>query len=167
MLSKFLLIPILFIVVTFSLDQEKAKERIFLEVEKVVDGDTFWIINQVGEREKIRLIGVDTPEMRRTRSKEIGYYGKEASEYVKNLLSEKKVRLEFDVSKYDRYRRTLAYVYLEDGTFLNAHLVKMGYATLMTVPPNVKFADLFLELQQKARKKERGLWKEPSLIPEK
>ena len=57
------------------------------------------------------------------------------------------------------YGRTLAYVYLEDGTFLNAELVKQGYAMVMTVPPNVKYAHLFVKLQQEARENNRGLWK--------
>jgi micrococcal nuclease len=65
------------------------------------------------------------------------------------------------VAKFDRYKRTLAYVYLEDGTFLNAHLLKEGYAAVMTVPPNVKRAELFVNLQKMARKKKKGLWKLP------
>jgi len=142
-------------------NQEKNPKQDFLEVEKIIDGDTFWVINKEGIREKVRLIGVDTPEVRRSRNKEIGYYGKVASEYVKNLLDGRRVRLEYDVAKYDRYKRTLAYVYLEDGTFLNAHLLKEGYASVMTVPPNVKHAELFVNLQRMARKKEKGLWKLP------
>jgi micrococcal nuclease len=129
------------------------------QVSKIVDGDTFWIINEKGENEKIRLIGVDAPESRKSGKKEIGYYGKESKLYLEKFLAGKKVRLQFDVGKYDRYKRTLAYVYLEDGTFLNAHLVKYGYAAVMTVPPNVKFADQFVKLQKEAREKKRGLWK--------
>jgi len=63
------------------------------------------------------------------------------------------------VEKYDKYNRLLAYVYLKDGTFVNAEIVKQGYASLMTFPPNVKYADLFLKLYQEARKNKRGLWK--------
>jgi micrococcal nuclease len=70
------------------------------------------------------------------------------------------VRLEYDVSRYDQYGRTLAYVYLKDGTFVNADLVKKGYATVMTIPPNVKYADTFLKLSKKARNQGKGLWKE-------
>jgi len=133
----------------------------WVEVSKFVDGDTFWITNSKGQQEKIRLIGVDAPESRRTGRKEIGYYGKEASAYVERMLDGKKIRLEYDVGKYDRYKRTLAYVYLQDGTFLNAHLVENGYAMVMTVPPNVKYADLFVKLQKEARKKKKGLWSMP------
>ena len=130
----------------------------WVEVSKFVDGDTFWISNSKGEQEKVRLIGVDAPESRRTGKKEIGYFGKEAASYVVKLLDGKKIRLEYDVTKYDRYKRTLAYVFLEDGTFLNAHLVENGYAMVMTVPPNVKYADLFVKLQNEARIQKRGLW---------
>lgn len=128
-------------------------------VSKVVDGDTFWIINGKKENEKVRLIGVNAPESRKSGKKEIGYYGKESKIYLGQLLMGKKVRLEYDVRKYDRYKRTLAYVYLENGTFLNAHLVKNGYASAMTVPPNVRYADLFVQLQKEAREKRKGLWK--------
>jgi micrococcal nuclease len=133
----------------------------WLEISKFVDGDTFWVMDAKGNTEKIRLIGIDAPEPRRTGNKEMGYFGKEASAYVKNLLTGRRIRLEFDIGKYDRYKRTLAYVFLEDGMFLNAHLVKEGYASVMTVPPNVKYADLFVNLQKEARENNRGLWKIP------
>jgi len=71
-----------------------------------------------------------------------------------------KVYREFDVEKKDRYERLLAYVYLKDGTFLNAEIVKQGYASLMTYPPNVKYADDFVKLYREARENNRGLWKE-------
>ncbi|ERM81507.1 hypothetical protein P872_10335 [Rhodonellum psychrophilum GCM71 = DSM 17998] len=161
-LSWFFLIFLIFSIAgNLDATNGTAKNDDFFQVEKVVDGDTFWVINKKGEREKIRLIGVDTPEVRRSKNKEIGHYGKEASDFVKNLLDGQRVRLEYDVAKYDRYKRTLAYVYLEDGTFLNAHLVKEGYAAVMTIPPNVKHADLFVDLQRMARKKKKGLWNIP------
>jgi micrococcal nuclease len=141
-----------------AIHAQKDKHQWF-EISKFVDGDTFWITDRYGKPEKIRLIGIDAPEARRSGRKEIEHFGKEASAYVEQLLQGKSVRLEFDVSKYDRYKRTLAYVYLEDGTFLNAHLVKEGYATVMTVPPNVRYAELFLNLQWEARERRRGLWR--------
>ena len=68
--------------------------------------------------------------------------------------------LEFDVDRRDRYERLLAYVYLkDDGVFVNAEIVKQGYASLLTIPPNVKYADLFLKLYREARENRRGLWK--------
>lgn len=126
-------------------------------VTRVVDGDTFWIDDGSPKGRKVRLIGADTPETVHPR-KEVQTYGREASDYTKKLLTGQIVGLEFDVDKTDRYGRLLAYVYLKDGTFLNAHLIERGYAQVMTVPPNVKYSDKFLKLQRKARRKNAGLW---------
>lgn len=106
------------------------------------------------------MIGIDAPESRKTFKKEIAYFGKEVKAYLTNLLDGKSVRLEFDLNRTDQYGRSLAYVFLQDGTFVNAELVKNGYAMVMTVPPNVKFADEFVKLQQEARENKRGLWNE-------
>ena len=132
----------------------------YYRVSKVVDGDTFWVEDGSEKGLKIRLIGVDAPESRRAFGREVGHYGKEAKEYLTKMLDGKVVRLEYDVGRKDRYGRTLAYVYLEDGTFVNADLVKNGYAMIMTVPPNVRYAELFLELQREARENGRGLWRQ-------
>lgn len=140
-----------------ALSQQKTG---LLEISKFVDGDTFWVVNQKGQNEKIRLIGINTPEARRTGKTEVEYFGKEASDYVKKTLIERKVRLEYDVQRYDRYKRTLAYVYLDDGTFLNALLVKEGYASAATFPPNVKYSEYFVKLEREARARKMGMWKE-------
>ena len=129
--------------------------RELVKVDSVIDGDTFRLENG----EKVRLIGVDTPETVHP-SKPVQYYGKEASEFTKRMLEGKKVRLEMDVQERDKYGRLLAYVYLEDGTFFNAELVKQGYAQAATYPPNVKYVELFISLQKEARENNRGLWKE-------
>jgi micrococcal nuclease len=150
-------IALLFLLIFYAQSIAQNKSG-FLEIAKFVDGDTFWVMNPNGKDEKIRLIGVNTPEARNTGRTQIEYFGKEASAYLKKLLTGKKVRLEFDVQRYDRYKRTLAYIFLEDGTFLNAHLVKEGYATVATYPPNVKYADLFVKLERKARAQGKGLW---------
>lgn len=131
-----------------------------MEISKFVDGDTFWVLNEDGVEEKIRLIGINTPESRRTGRTEIEFFGKEASLYVKEFFRGRKVRLVFDVQRFDRYRRTLAYVYLEDGTFLNAHLVEKGYAAVATFPPNVRHSEYFKKLEHESRKKGIGMWKE-------
>jgi micrococcal nuclease len=87
--------------------------------------------------------------------------GRRAYEFTKKLVEGKRVSLEFDVEKYDKYGRLLAYVYLKkDGTFVNAEIVKQGYASLMTILPNAKYADLFLKLYREARLNNRGLWRE-------
>lgn len=130
----------------------------FLKVTKVVDGDTFWADDGSEKGIKIRLIGVDAPESRNVFKKKKGYYGEEAKSYLSNMFDGQNVRLEYDVASLDQYGRTLAYVYLTDGTFVNADLVKNGYAMVMTVPPNVKYADEFVKHQQEARINKRGLW---------
>lgn len=132
--------------------------RTFFVVQKVVDGDTFWVNDGTLKGMKVRLIGVDAPESRKSFKKEIGYFGLEAKNYLKTLLNGQKVRLEYDLQKKDKFGRTLAYVFLHDDTFINAYLVKNGYAMVMTVPPNVKYAEYFLRLQKEARENERGLW---------
>ncbi|MGN7468760.1 thermonuclease family protein [Brevibacillus sp. SAFN-007a] len=122
-------------------------------VKRVVDGDTF----ELASGEKVRMIGVDTPETVKP-NHPVEPYGKEASNYTKQLLTGKKVTLKFDVEPYDKYQRLLAYVYMEDGTFVNEKLVRDGYARIMTIPPNVAKADLFLAAEREAREANRGLW---------
>jgi micrococcal nuclease len=131
----------------------------FYSIKKFVDGDTFWINDGSQKGLKIRLIGVDTPENKARFGKPKEYFGDEASVFTKNLLLGKKVRLELDVDTTDSFGRTLAYVFLEDGAFLNEELIKQGFATIMTVQPNSKYADHFYKLQIQAREKELGLWK--------
>jgi micrococcal nuclease len=135
-------------------------------VTRVVDGDT--LVLETGER--VRIIGIDTPEMHASnklnrdaqRSHQdiatIQKMGQRSYAFTKNLVEGKRVSLEFDVDKYDKYDRLLAYVYLKDGTFVNAKIVAEGYASLMTYPPNVKYADLFLSLYRQARENKKGLW---------
>jgi len=137
-----------------------------IAVRRVIDGDTLELENS----ERLRLIGIDTPEMhesqklyrdsRRTRQdlRTIQALGRRAYAFTKKLIEGKRVSLEFDLQRQDRYKRLLAYVYLKDGTFVNAEIIKQGYASVMTVPPNVKYADLFLGLYQEARNNKRGLW---------
>ncbi len=126
-------------------------------VTRVIDGDTFWVDNGT-DQFKVRFIGIDAPETRNVGRKKKGYFAEEAKDYVVNQTLHKWVRLELDVQEKDRYQRLLAYVYLADGTFLNAHLVAGGYAIVDTYPPNVKYVDLFTELQRQARQEKSGLW---------
>ncbi len=129
-----------------------------VKVVSVVDGDTIQVCCIGWKREKVRYIGINIPETKHP-TKEVEHFGEEASEANRKLVDGKTVRLEFDVQEQDRYGRLLAYVYLEDGTFVNAWLVQHGYAAVMTVPPNVKHQELFLKLQREAREAERGLWR--------
>jgi micrococcal nuclease len=124
-------------------------------VVRVVDGDTVHV--RVGDRiEKVRYIGVNTPEIHHPhRGEEPG--GRQAYEVNRRLVEGKRVRLELDVQARDRYGRLLAYVWTGD-TMINAELLRLGYAQVMTVPPNVRHQSLFLKLQRGAREARRGLW---------
>lgn len=124
---------------------------------RVIDGDTFEIVNR-GTKERVRLIGVDTPEAVKPNSP-VEPLGKEASNFTKKMIEGKMVRLEFDVQERDQYGRLLAYVYLEDGTMLNSRLLEEGLASIVTIPPNVRMADTFLKIQRKARQEKKGIWK--------
>jgi len=125
-------------------------------VVRVVDGDTIHV--QLTDRvEKLRYIGVNTPEIHHpSKGEEPG--GREAAEVNRGLVGGRRVRLELDVQTRDRYGRLLAYVWVGD-TMINAELVRLGYAQVMTVPPNVRYQDLFVKLQRQARDAHRGLWR--------
>ncbi len=131
--------------------KETGKDGLYY-VKRVIDGDTILLAN--GER--VRYIGIDTPETKHP-YKAVERFGEEADLYNKKLVEKRWVRLEFDVEKRDKYNRLLAYVYLGD-LFVNAKLVEDGYAQIYTFPPNLKYQELFLRLQRKARENERGLW---------
>ena len=122
-------------------------------VKRVVDGDTLLLAND----KRVRLIGVNTPETVKPNSP-VEAYGKEASEYTKKMLTGKTVYLEKDAGDTDKYGRLLRYVYTEDGKMFNEVLVQEGYAQVMTIPPNVKYQERFVEAQRQAREGKKGLW---------
>ena len=157
-------------------------------VTRVIDGDTLVLEN----KEHVRLIGIDTPESRKNEKAyrdsdrtgmdvaKIVQLGNEAKNFTKHLVEGQRVRLEFDVTAHDKYGRLLAYVYLKSDpalnsdpsyvrndhneVFVNATIMKSGYASPMTIPPNVKHADYFRELYSQARQEKRGLWHQPRLV---
>ncbi len=139
-------------------DPDAQEKCVYRAVTKVVDGDTFWIEDGSPKGLKVRMIGIDAPETRRSENKEVGYYGTEAKAYLERRLRGQKVCLEYDVDRRDRYGRELAYVYLPDGTFVNAELIRGGYAVLLTIAPNVRHAEEFARLQAEARAEKRGVW---------
>ena len=124
-------------------------------VQRVVDGDTF-IALEGTRRFRVRLIGVDTPETVKPGAP-IGCFGPEASAYAKRVLTGRQVRLVYDVDRYDRYGRTLAYVFV-GKTFFNLDLVQHGYAVVETVPPDVAHVEDFVAAQRVARASHLGHW---------
>lgn len=140
---------------------------------RVIDGDTF-LIRYCGKEEKLRLIGIDTPETRANRKaskdadrsdhdlRTIMAMGDEARAYVQLIVPRgTEIALEFDVQQRDQYGRLLAYVYLQNGEMLNEKIIADGYARPMTYPPNIKYQQLFVVQYQKARYEKKGLWKSP------
>ena len=104
-LLVFLLVPLLLLASCRT--GRNPAEVDYLTVKRVIDGDTFWGTDKDLRTVKVRLLGIDAPESRRSAHKEVGYYGKESEEYLKSLLSGMKVRVEYDVERYDQYGRTL------------------------------------------------------------
>jgi len=123
------------------------------KVTRVVDGDTI----EIEGGEKVRYIGIDTPETVDPR-KPIQCFGIEASKKNKELVEGKTVRLEKDITDRDKYSRLLRYVWI-DNLFVNLELVKQGFASSYSYPPDIKYQEEFLAAETEAREAERGLWK--------
>jgi micrococcal nuclease len=127
------------------------------QVVRVVDGDTIHV--QVGGREeKVRYIGVDTPESVKPGTP-VQCFAKRASAFNHRLVDGERVRLVLDTEQRDRYGRLLAYVYRQsDGLFVNAELARRGYARVLTIPPDDTHAGEFRRLATAAQRAGRGLW---------
>jgi micrococcal nuclease len=124
---------------------------------RVVDGDTI-LVAVGGRQERVRYIGVDTPETVKPNTP-VQCFGKRASAANHRLVDGREVRLVADAEARDRYGRLLAYVYrASDGLFVNEALVRGGYATTLTIAPNVRFSSRFAALARQARDAGRGLW---------
>lgn len=119
----------------------------------VVDGDTIVL----AEGHNVRYIGINAPEL--ARDDHMGEsYAEEAKRFNARMVMQKKVQLEFDIEPNDRFQRRLAYVFLKDGTFVNAELLSQGYAYLLYIRPNVKYLDVLLAAQRAAMSAKRGIW---------
>jgi micrococcal nuclease len=126
-------------------------------VERVVDGDTV-VVRVDGRDERVRYIGMDTPESVKPGTP-VQCFAEAAAAANRRLVGGRSVRLVPDAEARDRYGRLLAYVYREpDGLFVNAELVRRGYARLLTIPPNVAHAGQMRRLARRARAAGRGLW---------
>jgi len=145
----------------------QVKEKYFF-VSKVISADTISVDD--GHAKRIRLIGLTALEPPRQKNKEVDEFGiiikeadpttslnEQALNFTSKLLLNKKVRLEFDVNVLDDRQNTIAYVFLEDGTFVNAEILRQGFANLKIRPPNTKYADQMREAYREARQEKRGL----------
>ncbi len=128
-------------------------------VNEVHDGDTVSIrtrsfLGITISVEKVRLIGIDAPEIKQEP------WGRMAKKHLKKLINESggKVYLEYDLDRRDKYGRILAYLWDKKGRMLNQRMLEDGYAMLYTIPPNVKYVNILTEAQQKARQNKAGIW---------
>lgn len=124
-------------------------------VTRVIDGDTIEVAYE-GRRRPVRYIGIDTPETVHP-SRPVECFGAEAAARNRELVAGKVVRLERDITDTDKYDRLLRYVYVEDD-FINERLVREGFATVFTYPPDVKYTEALRAAEMDARQTGRGLW---------
>lgn len=145
---------------------QKEASQVGVLVTKVIDGDTI----EIETGEKVRYIGVDTPETVDPR-RPVGCFGKEASNKNKELVEGKRIILEADKEDKDKYGRLLRYIFLpiengpaspamrgEQMLFVDDYLIREGYGKLLIIPPDVKYQDQFIQAQTEARQEKRGLW---------
>lgn len=142
-----------------SSQNKPTRERV--RVIRVVDGDTI----EIEDKRKIRYIGVDTPETVKPNSP-VQCFGKNASDKNKELVADKIIEIEKDISDTDQYGRLLRYVYV-DGNFVNRLMVAEGFAYASTFPPDVKYAEEFRTAQHDAEISRRGLWGSCTIDPKK
>ena len=119
----------------------------------VDDGDT--IVLQDGRR--VRYIGINTPEIAHADTP-AEPYAYAAKRFNQKLVINKRIQLVFDAEQFDRYGRTLAYIFLSDNTFVNAELIRVGYAFFVPRKPNVRYDQIFLKTQREAMTAGEGMW---------
>jgi len=122
-------------------------------VVRVVDGDTVVLANG----QKVRLLGIDAPEMEKE-GQPADFLAHKAKKVLADLIQGKRVRLEYDKLRYDRYGRILAYLFLPDGSNVNQELVRQGLARVYTIPPNMRYRQELLAFQREAIQARRGIW---------
>lgn len=132
----------------------------YYQVKKVYDGDTVLLSNG----NKVRFLGINTPEVEgRHKSAQAG--GEEAKRWLQKTLKNKKIRLEKDVEKQDKYNRLLAHLFTKDKQHINLELVKRGLATVNIHPPNLKYTNELIKAQQQAEQNKLGVWQRKEYTP--
>lgn len=150
---------------TTSIFHSENTDELF-EVIKVADGDTV-TVSMNGNLEKVRFIGIDTPEIGDSKNPS-DCLAEEAKKEIENLIDGHKVRLEFDQSQgeRDKYGRVLAYVFLDDGLFLNRHMIQKGFAHEYTYQKKYKYIDDFIQDEERAQLEQVGIWNHDVCLPE-
>jgi micrococcal nuclease len=149
-----------FLILIFSFPSQSAGEigKSFISIERVNDGDTVTArVN--GRQEKIRLLGIDAPEMGQSP------WGEIARRYLSSLVSSSSasVRIEYDTERRDKYGRLLAYLWTKNGRMANREMLTEGCAFLFIIPPNSKYAGQMIDDEREARKKQAGVWQKNGL----
>ncbi len=124
-------------------------------VTRIIDGDTF----EIETKQIVRLIGVDTPELNTSNRLRPECFGTQAAQKLSDLILNKQVRMEKDISETDRFGRLLRYVYI-DSIFINQQLVESGFAIAKNYPPDLRYKETFIKAQEKAQENNTGLWSE-------
>ena len=155
--SFIIILTALFISYYYPVNLKSPENKLI--VSRVIDGDTI----ELNTGERLRYIGIDTPEINYGKTPECFAY--KAKEFNKMLVGKKEIKIEKDVSEKDKFGRLLRYVYVKDESttsaiFVNEYLVKQGYAVVSTYPPDIKYIEDLLLAQQEARENNRGFWKE-------
>jgi micrococcal nuclease len=149
---KQILLVMLFIGMTLSCAVQSSADE-FLSVRRVYDGDTI----QLGNGMHIRYIGINAPEIAH-QDKPGEPFGPEAMAFNEKIVLSKPVRIQGDQAATDQYNRQLAYIFLQDGTFVNQEIVRNGLAYVLYKPPNITHDAELLKSQQEAMKAGKGMW---------
>jgi micrococcal nuclease len=152
-------------------DPPRPQRLLAANVVRVIDGDTVQVRLPHATIEHVRMIGMDAPEhhesTKLTRDAAgsglpravIQALGRRSTDFARRHLAGQEVGLGLDVQTRDRYGRLLAYIWLHSGVLFNRLIVAEGYAQVLTIPPNVRYADVFLACEREARENHRGLWR--------
>lgn len=152
-MRKFLLYFCLILSAGLLISATSSVNQRWFSVKWVSDGDTIVL----SDGRHVRYIGINAPEIAHDNHKAEAY-GCAAKKYNQSLVLSKKVRLEFDKEKHDRYGRLLAYIFLSDGTFINKRMIEKGYAYVLHLSPNVKYDGVLLKTQRDAMSAKMGMW---------